>query len=196
MRLVLASASPRRRELLSAAGIDCDVITADVDERVRAGESPEAYALRLAGEKAGAVRGQAGARPVLGADTIVVVNDEVLGKPVDDADAVRMLTLLSGQSHDVVTAIALWWPGQAAPNRVVERTRVWMRTISPEEIAAAVASGEPADKAGAYAIQGFASRWVIRIDGAYATVVGLPVEAVDRLIRMGPEGYCRRRDEA
>ncbi|NQW05591.1 MAG: septum formation inhibitor Maf [Acidobacteria bacterium] len=188
MRLVLASASPRRRELLLAAGIDCDVIPANVDERTRAGEAPEDYALRLAGEKAGAVKAQAGTRPVLGADTIVIINSEILGKPVDDADALRMLTLLSGQSHDVVTAIALWWPGQSAPSVAVERTRVWMRTIFPEEIAAAVASGEPDDKAGAYAIQGLASRWIVRIDGAYATVVGLPVEAVDRLIRAGPKG--------
>jgi septum formation protein len=184
MRLVLASSSPRRRELLTAAGIEFDVMAADIDERQRDNESPDAYVQRMAVEKAGAVRARAGGRPVLGADTIVVADGEVLGKPVDDADATRMLTALSGTSHDAMTAVALWWPGEAAPDVLLERTRVWMRRIEAAEIAAAVASGELRDKAGAYAIQGLASRWITRIDGAPGTVVGLPVEAVDRLLRM------------
>lgn len=183
MHLVLASSSPRRRELLAAAGLTFDVMAADIDETQRLGEAPEVYVQRMAIEKAAAVRDRAGDRPVLGADTIVVAEGQLLGKPVDDADAARMLTVLSGTSHEAMTAVALWWPGEPAPEVLLERTRVWMREILPMEIAAAVASGELNDKAGAYAIQGLASRWITRIDGAPGTVVGLPVEAVDRLLR-------------
>ena len=183
MSLVLASASARRRELLAAAGFTFEVIAADINEQIRAGEAPADYARRMAVEKADAVRHKAGTRPVLGADTIVVVDGAVLGKPRDDADAVRMLTLLSGRMHEVVTAVAVWWPATDAPDVAVETTAVWMREIAPGEIDAAVASGEPRDKAGAYAIQGLASGWVTRLDGAYDTVVGLPVSAVDRLLR-------------
>lgn len=183
MHLVLASSSPRRRELLAAAGLTFDVMAADIDETQRLGEAPEVYVQRMAVEKAAAVRDRAGDRPVLGADTIVVAEGQLLGKPVDDADAARMLTVLSGTSHEAMTAVALWWPGDPTPEVLLERTRVWMREISPVEIAAAVASGQLSDKAGAYAIQGLASRWITRIDGAPGTVVGLPVEAVDRLLR-------------
>lgn len=193
---MLASSSPRRRELLTAAGLTFDVITADIDERQRECEAPDAYVRRMAIEKAVAVRSQAGERPVLGADTIVVAGGEVLGKPVDDADATRMLQALSGTSHEALTAVALWWPGAPDPDVVLERTRVWMREIAPEEIAAAVATGQLRDKAGAYAIQGLASRWITRIDGAPGTVMGLPVEAVDRLLRMRASGaYSVSRDE-
>ncbi|MBK9241492.1 MAG: septum formation inhibitor Maf [Acidobacteria bacterium] len=183
MSLVLASASARRRELLAAAGFAFDVIAADIDEQIRAGEAPEDYARRMAIEKAGAVRARSGARTVVAADTIVVIDGDVLGKPCDDAEAVRMLTRLSGERHEVFTAVAVWWPDAAAPMVAIERTSVWMRVIAPDEIAAAVASGEPRDKAGAYAIQGFASRWVTRLEGAYDTVVGLPVSTVDRMLR-------------
>jgi len=164
------------------------VIAADINEEVRAGEAPADYARRMAVEKAGAVRHKSGTRPVLGADTIVVVDGAVLGKPRDDADAVRMLTLLSGRMHEVMTAVAVWWPTADAPDVTTETTQVWMRDIEAAEIAAAVASGEPRDKAGAYAIQGFASRWVTRLDGAYDTVVGLPVSAVDRMLRRRASG--------
>jgi septum formation protein len=183
MRLVLASSSPRRRELLNAAGFEFDVMGADIDERVRPGEDPEVYVRRMAVEKAGAVREHVEGRTILAADTIVVVDGDVLGKPADDECAVQMLARLSGREHEVLTAVAVWWPRAAEPDVTVELTRVWMREIPPEEIAAAVASGEPRDRAGAYAIQGLASRWVTRIDGSYGTVVGLPVEAVDRLLR-------------
>ena len=161
---------------------------ADIDERVHPGEDPELYVRRMAVEKAGAVRARAGDRTILAADTIVVVDGDVLGKPGDDATAVQMLTRLSGREHEVLTAVAVWWPGADEPEVSVELTRVWMREIPPDEIAAAVASGEPRDRAGAYAIQGLASRWVTRIDGSYGTVVGLPVEAVDRLLRARPAG--------
>jgi septum formation protein len=192
MRLVLASSSPRRRELLTSAGFEFDVEAADIDERVHPGEDPELYVRRMAVEKAEAVRARAGDRTILAADTIVVVDGDVLGKPGDDETAVQMLTRLSGREHEVLTAVAVWWPGAAEPAVSVELTRVWMREIPPEEIAAAVASGEPRDRAGAYAIQGLASRWVTRIDGSYGTVVGLPVEAVDRLLRARPAGAYSR----
>ena len=196
MHLVLASSSPRRRELLTAAGLTFDVMAADIDERQHEGEAPEAYARRMAIEKAAAVRPQAGDHPVLGADTIVVAGGVVLGKPVDDADATRMLQALSGTSHEAMTAVALWWPGASAPDVALERARVWMREITPEEIAAAVATGQLQDKAGAYAIQGLASRWITRIEGAPGTVVGLPVETVDRLLRLRASGaYSVSRDE-
>jgi septum formation protein len=171
-------------------------MAADIDERQREGEAPEAYARRMAIEKAAAVRPQAGDRPVLGADTIVVAGGVVLGKPVDDADATRMLQALSGTSHEAMTAVALWWPRASAPDVALERARVWMREIAPEEIAAAVATGQLQDKAGAYAIQGLASRWITRIEGAPGTVVGLPVETVDRLLRLRASGaYSVSRDE-
>ena len=188
MRLVLASSSPRRRELLTSAGFKFDVVEADIDERVQPDEDPELYVRRMAVEKAEAVRARADGRTILSADTIVVVDGDVLGKPADDERAVDMLTRLSGREHEVLTAVAVWWPGAVEPDVTVELTRVWMREIPPEEIAAAVASGEPRDRAGAYAIQGLASRWVTRIDGSYGTVVGLPVEAVDRLLRARPAG--------
>jgi septum formation protein len=190
MRLVLASSSPRRREILAAAGWQFDVMAADIDERQRPGEAPEVYVRRMAVEKADAVRRSSKSRPVLGADTIVVAGGEVLGKPVDDQDAVRMLQALSGTSHEAMTAVALWWPDAPEPDVIVETTRVWMREVTLDEIRRAVATGEPKDKAGAYAIQGLASRWVTRIEGAPGTVVGLPAEAVDRLLRLrAPEAY-------
>ncbi len=171
-----------------SAGFEFDVAEADIDERVRPDEDPELYVRRMAVEKADAVRTRVEGRTILAADTVVVVDGDVLGKPTDDASAVQMLTRLSGREHEVLTAVALWWAGEAEPDVTVELTRVWMREISPEEIASVVATGEPRDRAGAYAIQGLASRWVIRIDGSYGTVVGLPVEAVDRLLRARPGG--------
>ena len=188
MRLVLASSSPRRRELLTSAGFEFDVEPADIDESLRPGESPEAYVERMAVEKAAAVRARFADRTILAADTIVIVDGDVLGKPHDPETAVKMLSRLEGREHEVLTAVAMWWPGDDAPDVSVELTRVWMRDITAAEIAAAVATGEPLDRAGAYAIQGLASRWVTRIDGAYGTVVGLPVETVDRLLRMRSTG--------
>jgi septum formation protein len=142
----------------------------------------------MAVEKADAVRARAAGRTILAADTVVVVDGDVLGKPADDEAAVQMLTRLAGREHEVLTSVAVWWPDEAEPDVTVELTRVWMRDVPAEEIAAVVATGEPRDRAGAYAIQGLASRWVVRIDGSYGTVVGLPVEAVDRLLRARPAG--------
>lgn len=181
MRLVLASASPRRRELLAAAGIACHVSPVDADESRHANESAPAYAMRVAMEKARAGAKRHPADVVLGADTIVLVDDQVLGKPADEADASRMLAMLSGRTHEVLTAVALVFP--AGERSHLERTRVWFSELSVQDIASYVATGEPLDKAGAYAIQGVACRMIPRIEGSYTNVVGLPVDAVWRLLR-------------
>ncbi len=178
---VLASASPRRRELLDAAGFVFEVDVADVDETRHPGEPAGAYVRRVALAKAQAVAARHPERIVLGADTVVVLDDEVLGKPVDDADAVRMLTGLSGRAHRVLTAVAL--VGMATTVDSIEETIVWMQALTPTEIVAYVESGEPRDKAGAYGIQGRASRFIPKIEGSYTNVVGLPVAAVDALLR-------------
>jgi len=185
--IVLASASPRRQELLRSAGIAFAVQAADVDETPLAGESAQECAERLAREKALAVwRG----RPndvVLGADTVVVVDGMILGKPVDADDAVRMLRMLSGRVHEVITGVAVvgCQLPVASKNAVAtasETTLVTMCEVSEAEIRDYVATGEPMDKAGAYAIQGIASRWIPRIEGDYSNVVGLPVALVWRMI--------------
>lgn len=175
--LVLASASPRRAELLRAAGIPFEVIVADIDERPAPGEAPEPYARRMAMSKARAVIPKAGGRPVLAADTVVVVDGDILGKPADPADATRMLTRLAGRTHEVLTAVTL------GAHTVVARTTVEFAPLSAAEIASYVASGEPMDKAGAYGIQGLASRFISRIEGSYSNVVGLPVALVYGLVK-------------
>lgn len=193
--LVLASASPRRQELLRNAGISFTVEPADIDETPRDGESPRDCAERLAREKALALSNTRPQDYVLGADTVVAVDDIILGKPVDAADAARMLRLLSGRTHQVITGVCLV-AGTVANelaqkprtgNREVrtasETTLVTIRDLSDDEIHEYVATGEPMDKAGAYAIQGMASRWIPQIDGDYSNVVGLPVKLVCELLR-------------
>jgi septum formation protein len=183
VRLILASASPRRSELLRAAGIQFDVLPADIDESVLPGESAEHHVRRLAEAKACAVLPRAGGRPVLSADTVVVVAGEILGKPADAADARRMLRLLAGRSHEVMTGVYLRRHGGNGGSQTSEVavTTVEFAPLSDAEIEWYVASGEPRDKAGAYAIQGLASRFVTRVDGSYSNVVGLPVAVVYRL---------------
>jgi septum formation protein len=194
--LVLASASPRRQELLRNAGISFTVQPADVEETPLAGETPRMCAERLAREKALAVWQKRPGDVVLGADTIVVVDGTMLGKPADAGDAARMLRMLSGRVHEVVTGVAVVTPVASTEYRVPnalapdsrevrtasEMTRVTMSEISDEEIREYVATGEPMDKAGAYAIQGRASRWIPRIEGDYSNVVGLPVALVWRML--------------
>jgi len=179
--LVLASASPRRAELLRNAGIPFVVAPSDMPEVRQPNESPEQMVRRLAREKAVAVVKVYPGRIVLGADTDVVVDDNVLGKPRDADDAKAMLRLLSGRTHVVLTGVTLL--GSAVDDTRVESTAVTFANISDEEISAYVASGEPMDKAGAYAIQGMASRWIPRIEGCYFNVVGLPVPLVYRMLR-------------
>jgi septum formation protein len=219
MRLVLASASPRRAELLRAAGYTCDILGVDVDERIRGGEPAAIYVRRLAAEKSAAamaiigestaglkscatdvvvpaagrkssatdVVGPAAGRTssaadiiILGADTAVVVDDEILGKPRDERDAERMLRLISGRAHAVMTGISLR-RGAYEIGRVVT-TRVEFAALTREDISWYLATGEGRDKAGAYGIQGLASRFVTSIHGSYSNVVGLPVAAVHELL--------------
>jgi septum formation protein len=181
VRLVLASASPRRRELLAAAGFQFDVDPMDVDERAHPGEAAAAYVERIARTKAAAAAARHPDRVVLAADTAVVVDFEILGKPADDRDAARMLRQIAGRAHEVLTGVAV--ARQGAIEVRVERTRVWCDPMTDAEIAAYVASGEPRDKAGAYGIQGLASTFVRRIDGSYTNVVGLPVATVASMLK-------------
>jgi len=191
---VLASRSPRRAELLAAAGFEFDVLAVDVDERVGANESPADYVCRLASEKS--ARALAQLRPslrgpqapasvgndmlVLGADTAVVVDGEILGKPSDGQAARAMLRRLSGRSHQVMTGVSL-----RSANREIgglETSTVWFAALDPAEVEWYVGTGEGQDKAGAYAIQGRASRFIPRIEGSYSNVVGLPVALVNAMI--------------
>lgn len=201
--LVLASASPRRQDLLQSAGISFVVQPADVDETPLAKESARECAERLAKEKALAVWQKRPEDLVLGADTVVVVDDVILGKPADAEDAARMLRMLSGRVHQVITGVCFagangprarsrgQGPGDRKTNLIEdteirtasETTLVTMSGISDREIRDYVATGEPMDKAGAYAIQGIASRWIPRIEGDYSNVVGLPVALVYRMMR-------------
>jgi nucleoside triphosphate pyrophosphatase len=190
--LVLASASPRRQELLRAAGISFTVQPANIDESPRPGESARECAERLATQKALAVWRMRPQDTVLGADTVVVAEQTILGKPVDAADAARMLRLLAGRQHQVITGICLVTP-EAAPAKhnfrpASETTLVTMSEMSEEEIRDYIATGEPMDKAGAYAIQGIASRWIPRIAGDYSNVVGLPVALVYRMLEQCRQG--------
>ena len=190
--LVLASASPRRQELLRNAGIAFTVYPANIPEVPSPGENPRECAERLAREKALAVSLQRPADVVLGADTIVVVDGEILGKPGDTVDAMRMLRLLSGRTHQVITGVCLAGPSLRTGNQKLETgfnktssetTLVTMTKLTEEDIRSYVATGEPMDKAGAYAIQGMASRWIPHIHGDYFNVVGLPVALVFRMLR-------------
>lgn len=180
MDLVLASASARRRELLEAAGVRFRVAPADVDERQRPGEAPREYALRVARDKVHTARRAHPHAAVLGADTIVVIDSRILGKPANAQEAIDTLTRLSDRTHDVMTAVALAWPG--GDRTLVESTQVRFRAIGHDEIAQYVATGEPMDKAGAYAIQGLASAFVAALSGSYSNVVGLPLDPVLRLL--------------
>ena len=181
MPLVLASRSPRRVELLTRAGYRFEVTPADIDEGRRDGETPRGLVRRLAREKAAAVAPRHPGAVVLGADTLVVVDGEVLGKPDGAAGAAAMLRRLSGRTHEVLTGVALQAPDRHCDG--VQSTRVVFRTLSPDDIAWYVATGESADKAGGYSIQGRASRFVTRIEGSYTNVVGLPIALVDGLLR-------------
>jgi septum formation protein len=199
-RLVLASGSPRRRELLAQAGYVFEVAAADVDESVRAGEGAGEYVKRLAEEKARVVFERlrnpthddkavmngapgilsGGGLIVLGADTTVVCDGKILGKPEDAADAMRMLRMLSGREHEVLTGVAVATAADMASG--IETTLVIFAEIPESELAAYCATSEPMDKAGAYGIQGYAARWIPRIEGDYFNVMGLPIARVVRMI--------------
>ena len=181
--LILASASPRRRELLAMLGLHVEVHPAHIGEERRPGEEPVPYAERLAREKARSVKGGL----VLGADTIVLIDDEVLEKPANEADALRMLRRLQGRTHRVVSSVAL-----AADGRILQATditSVTFRACDDEFLKAYIATGEPMDKAGAYGIQGYGAALVERIDGDFFGVMGLPVRLVIRLLEQAGQTY-------
>lgn len=186
-RLILASASPRRRELLTQAGFTFDVHPAHINEDVGPGEDPIAYVVRLAREKAEAVFAEIASKSVappqgvvLGADTTVTLDGHILAKPADAADAARMLRMLSGRTHRVITGVAV---ATAKGTEVAaEVTGVQFLTLGDDDIAAYVATGEPMDKAGAYGIQGLAARWIPRVEGCYFNVVGLPLALVSAML--------------
>lgn len=189
--LVLASASPRRRELLTQAEFSFEVQPADIDEALLPGEDSIAYVTRLAREKAEAVyalRADSDA-VVLGADTTVCVDRQILGKPGSPEDAARMLRLLAGRTHRVITGVAL--VSSAQTQVAAEVTAVQFLSLSEAEIAEYIATGEPMDKAGAYAIQGRAARWIPRIEGCYFNVVGLPIALVSTLLSSLPGASAR-----
>lgn len=179
--ICLASSSPRRRELLSQIGVPHVVAGADIDESVLPDETPRAYVIRLAREKALAIRRTGQQLPVLAADTTVVVDSRVFGKPRDRTDAIEMLGTLAGRAHEVLTAIALA-SSQGVSERLISST-VRFRAISPEECAAYWDTGEPRDKAGGYAIQGLGAVFVESLSGSYSAVMGLPLFETGELLQ-------------
>jgi septum formation protein len=184
--IILASASPRRLELLASAGIEFEVFAGDVDEAVLPGEMPEDHVVRLAREKAFFVAARVEGRFFVGSDTVVVCDGEIMGKPRDAADAERMLKKLSGIAHEVTTGYAVFDRQRDDAVCAAVTTRVFFKQLRDEEIRDYIATGCPFDKAGAYAIQGGAAYMVERIEGSYTNVVGLPLcEVVETLRRIG-----------
>jgi len=184
VRLILASASPRRKEMLAKLGLDFEVLAAEVDELPLNGESPQDFVLRAAIEKASDIAGNHPDAWVLGADTIVVHRGDILGKPKDAGDALKLLMRLSGQMHKVLTGCCLKWEQENISVSQVIATDVYFSAFSEAIAAAYVATGEPLDKAGAYGIQGYGGTLVEKINGSYSNVVGLPLaETVDEMLR-------------
>ena len=181
-RLILASASPRRRELLVQAGFTFEVFPAHVNEDTRPMEDPIAYVVRLARDKAEAVYAKVRDPEaiILGADTTVTLDGHILAKPEDASDAARMLRILSGRTHRVITGLAI--TSASGTEVAAEVTGVQFLTLTDEEISAYVATGEPMDKAGAYGIQGYAGKWIPRVEGCYFNVVGLPLALVSTML--------------
>jgi septum formation protein len=186
--IILASGSPRRHQLLEMLGIPHSVDPAEVAERQEPGELPETMAVRLARLKASTALARHPDHPVLGADTVVVLDRDVLGKPTDPDDAIRMLKRLSGREHRVVTAVAMAVPGGVVHERF-DVTRVWFRPLSPEWIRAYVATGEPLDKAGSYGVQGYGAVLVDRVEGDFFSVMGLPLRLVVELLQAAGQPY-------
>ena len=186
MRLILASSSPRRAEILAALGIPFEISPADIPEILVPGETGPEAAARLAREKAAAAAVRHAGEWILAADTLVLVDSVVLGKPADDRDAREMLRLLSGREHRVVTAVHLR-KGFADGTGEIEESRVRIAPMTDEEIRWYVETGEPRDKAGAYAVQGLGARFVEGVDGSFSNVMGLPARTVYRLLREAPD---------
>jgi septum formation protein len=182
MNLVLASQSPRRKELLSILGYPFTVIPSSIDEIPDPGEDPEAYVVRVAREKAMEVAGRVAQAVIISADTVVIVDGEILGKPVNEADAAQMLRKLSGRDHWVLTAVTIINQAKQETLQGVERTRVWLAPLSEREILDYIRREHVLDKAGAYAIQGYAGVYIPRIEGNYFNVVGFPLPLVHQLL--------------
>lgn len=191
-KLVLGSGSPRRRELLATLGLPFEVATSDVEEVRGAHETPEQFVSRMAREKATEVAGRYDDAIVIGADTVVVLGEDVLGKPSDRSEAVDMLHRLSGREHAVLTAVALADSDSGRITEGIDRTRVWFRTLAANEIEEYVRREHVLDKAGAYAIQGLASAFIPRIEGNYGNVVGLPMPLVVELLEQQGISWIRR----
>ena len=189
-QIILASASPRRRQLLDQIGVSCQVMPVDIDETVNAGESAEDFVTRLALEKAttGFARSET-KRPVLGSDTIVLLNKQILGKPENRAHGIQMLRALSGHSHQVLTAVAI--VSEDKTQCLLSSSRVLFRTLSEDEIQSYWETGEPLDKAGAYAIQGLAAQFIERLDGSDSGGMGLPLVATAELLKAFGSGVGR-----
>jgi septum formation protein len=179
--LILASASPRRRDLLTQARLRFDVLPADIDESLRPNETPTAYVQRLALEKAQAIQALHPKATVLGADTTVVCEQQILNKPTDLSDAERMLRRLANRAHQVHTGIAVVTPTTHRTH--VETTTVFFSPIPEDDLAHYLSTNDSLDKAGAYGIQGYAARWIPRIEGDFFNVMGLPIAAVLNLLR-------------
>jgi septum formation protein len=180
--LVLASQSPRRKELLEVLGIPFSIIVSSADETPRAAETPEDYVVRVARAKGEDVAARVTGSVVLSADTVVTIDGEILGKPADRNDAIRMLEKLSGREHEVYTAVCLIEQSMGTIRQGLERTRVWFNPISRAQISDYIDRENVMDKAGAYAIQGFASVYISRIEGSYSNVIGLPLAMVWELL--------------
>ncbi len=192
-KIILASASPRRVELLASAGINFEVTPGAVPETILAGETPKEHVLRLSREKALAVAGKTAGRFFIGADPIVVCGGEIMGKPEDSADAERMLRKLSGNAHEVITGFTVYDREEDVLESRAVSTRVYFKNLSGEEIRAYIGTGCPFDKAGAYAIQGGAAYMIPKIEGSYTNVVGLPLcEVVEALRKIGALGAAGR----
>jgi len=181
--LILASSSPRRRDLLLQIGVDFTVSPADVNESILPGELPEDYALRVSLDKARAASGKAGEGIVIAADTIVVFKDVILGKPADSKEARRMLGMLSGEMHRVITGLTVMNAATGVVSCKTSTTKVWFRNLKDDEVNRYILSGEPLDKAGGYGIQGKGALLVERIEGCYYNVVGLPLGLLDDMLR-------------
>jgi septum formation protein len=184
-KIILASASPRRTELMALAGIEFDVVPADIDENVLTGEKPPEHVMRLSREKADAVAGSTNGRFFIGADTVVVLDDQIMGKPADNSEAFRMLSALSGRKHEVITGFSVFDKISGIHVSRCVHTEVTFKELSEREIRTYIATGCPMDKAGAYAIQGGAVHFIRSICGSYTNVIGLPMtelyETLDQL---------------
>jgi len=191
--IILASASPRRTELMALAGIEFSVVPADIDEAVLPGEKPAEHVMRLSREKADAVAGTTNGRYFIGADTVVVLEERIMGKPADEAEAFRMLAALSGRDHEVITGFSVFDKVSGIHLSRCVRTEVTFKELSECEIRSYIASGCPMDKAGAYAMQGGAVHFIRSICGSYTNVIGLPMtELYETLCQLGALDVDRR----